>query len=159
MFDQLLLVLIGSLVAAWGTYLVHRNLQSKKAALEFILTYEVHDRQWVERRTVAIEYLVSLSENDCSHVAEWWSKRVLPPEHKAGVGAVVDWLNHLELVAIAIHNKSLHRATYAKWNGDIPENWSRARPLVNAMRATKRGPDNLFENIEALSAEFSRPTT
>ena len=152
------MVLISGLVAAWWTYFVHRNLQAKRAALEFILTYEVHDRQWVERRTVAIEYLVSLSENNCRQVAKRWSDRALLPEDKAGVGAVVDWLNHLELVAIAIHNKSLHRATYAKWSGDIPENWSRAQPLVNAMRATKRGPDNLFENIEMLAAEFSRLT-
>ena len=107
-------MLIGGLLAALGTYLVQRNLQSKKAALDFILAYEVHDKKWVEQRTVAIEYLVSLSENDCNKIAEWWSNRSLPHEHKAGLGAVLDWLNHLELVAIAIHNKSLHRATYFK---------------------------------------------
>ena len=158
MFDpvQLLLVLIGGLLAALGTYLVHRNLQSKKAALEFILTYEVHDKQWVERRTVAIDYLVSLSEKDCAQVAESWSNRSLPPEHKAGLGAVVDWLNHLELVAIAIRNKSLHRATYLKWNGEIPENWSRAQLLINAMRGTNRGSANLFENIQALANDLAK---
>lgn len=135
----------------------HAETVARQAAVEFILRYEVHNPIWWEARLKAIEYLRTLSEEDRSRVAEAWSSRGLNDRDKEGLGNVVDWLNHLEIVAVAIDGKSLHRPTYARWQADaLYENWTLASPLVCAMRKTKRGNDSLFEATQKLAESFKR---
>ena len=108
-----------------------------------------------EARLGAIEYLDTLSEEGRRRVAEDWSKRTLNKHDKAGIGNVVDWLNHLEIVAIAIADQSLHKATYARWQADaLYENWTLASTLVDAMRQTPRGSKDLFEAVQTLAKQF-----
>lgn len=65
---------------------------------------------------------------------------------------MIDWLNHLAIVAVAIADGSLHEPTYGRWQGsNLRENWSLALPLVQAMRNTERGNDDLFEAVEWLA--------
>ena len=135
------------------------DVAARGAAVDFVLRYEVHNRRWWKARLKAIEYLATLSEQDRERVASAWSSRSLNEADKEGVGHVVDWLNHLELVAIAIESESLDRAIYARWQAEsLYENWTLAFPLVQAMRETKRGNKSLFEAVQKLAETFKPPT-
>lgn len=158
-YVQTLVVFAGVAVSALAIYFQResaKDLAAKASAVEFILRYEVHNRAWWEARLNGIEYLKGLSENDRQRVAKAWSERELEGGDKAGVGNVVDWLNHLEVVAVAIADGSLHEPTYSRWQGtNLRENWNLAVPLVRAMRNTERGNDDLFEAIEWLANKSS----
>lgn len=154
-YVQTLVVLAGVAISALAIYLQRksaRDLAAKASAVEFILRYEVHNHSWWEARLNGIEYLEGLSENERQRVAKAWSERKLDEKSKAGIGYVIDWLNHLEIVAVAIADGSLHEPTYGRWQGsNLSENWSLALPLVQAMRNTERGNDDLFEAVEWLA--------
>ena len=154
-YVQTLVVLTGVAVSALAIYFQResaKNLAAKAAAVEFILRYEVHNCAWWEARLNGIEYLKGLSDNERQRVAKAWSERDLDDQSKAGIGNVLDWLNHLEVVAVAIADGSLHEPTYSRWQGaNLRENWNLALPLVQTMRNTERGNDDLFEAVEWLA--------
>ena len=154
-YVQTVVVFAGVTVSALAIYFQRKSakdLAAKASAVEFILRYEVHNRKWWKARLNGIEYLKGLSENERQRVAKAWSERKLDEKNKAGIGNVVDWLNHLEVVAVSIADGSLHEPTYSRWQGsNLRENWNLALPLVQAMRGTQRGSDDLFEAVEWLA--------
>lgn len=160
-YVQTLVVFAGVAISALAIYFQRKSAKdvaAKASAVEFILRYEVHNRAWWEARLNGIEYLKGLSDNDRQRVAKAWSERRLDEKDKAGIGNVVDWLNHLEVVAVAIADGSLHKPTYSRWQGaNLHENWKLAFPLVQAMRGSERGNDDLFEAVERLAKKPRAP--
>ena len=149
---QLLLAAIaGAVVTGVFSWFIHHLTTSRRTTIELILRHEVHDDDWIEGRLKAIEYLRSLNANDYPRVALDWSNRTLPSNDKTGLGHVVDWLNHLELVAIALRSRALNRKIYLDWQGSaLKENWGLALPLIHEMRQSPRGDDSLFEALDQL---------
>ena len=141
------------LIVAAATYLYTRLFWSKRAALDFILKYEVHDPEWTESRARAILFLKGLSPDQCDDLACHWSDRALGTTDLEAMGHVFAWLNHLEVMAIAVLNRSLHRETYLLWMGeDLQEQWRVASPMVLALRQTNRGSDDLYLKYQTLAA-------
>ena len=157
MASAALFVLAGSLLTATAAYLYTRNVWAKRATLDFVLTYEVHDPKWITNRMIAIQYLADIPRSDCPRIAKDWSERKLPDETKDKLANVFNWLNHMEVVSIGIGNRSLHRKAYLQWYGyaDVTEKWALAKPLVEELRKTDRGGEDLYEHFESLSDSVS----
>ena len=148
-------VLYAAVLTAALTYLYTRSVWAKRAALDFILRYEIHDTTWVRRTTEAIVFLKSLSQDDAEDLAKKWASYSLSASEMAAMEKVVDWLNYMEVVSIGVRSGAIHKRSYLQWNGrtELHRHWDFARPLVDAMRKTDRAPDELYLRFQ----DFARP--
>ena len=158
MLSAALLMLSGSILTATVAYWYQRAIWAKRAALDFALTYEIHDQEWVKSRGEAIRFLESLPRDRCEGLAKRWSDKTLTQSEIAKLTDVFVWLNHMEMVAIGVLNRSLHESSYLNWFGhdDLPRRWSTASPLVDELRKTSRGGSDLYENFEKLAVKVKR---
>ena len=138
----------GTILAVFLTYLFHRRMWSKRAALDFVLSYEIHDRAWVESRNNAVLYLIGLSPQQRAQVAAAWVAGAMTAPDLAGMTHVFNWLNHMEVVAVGISNKSLHRDAYLRWLGptELKKLWGTAEPMVKALRKAS-GDKTLYTEL------------
>ena len=110
---------------------------AKKAALDFISAYEIHNQDWLMLR-VRIKPI--LSDNKRWRIASRTEKQ-----------DVLTWLNHHEIIAIAIARKVTDRRFYFKWFGTTyREDWKLAEPFVKALRSN--GSEKYYKEFELQAA-------
>lgn len=142
----LLAVMVATGMAVYQLW-VHRKTAARRATLDFITNFEVHNTQWAVLRTKfrtlkAANRLLSLVN----------SNRSVDNQDRIDV---VTYLNHYELVAVAIKNNIIDEELYKEWfRTPYVRAWMDARSLVYKMREERENPE-LFIQFEQLANKWN----
>ena len=136
------LTIAGTAIFAW---LYHREISAKRATLEFTISSELGNPKWLEGRKLFGEltgkWTHSLDKN-------------LDRTKDIDSSTLVLYLNHCELVAVAIQEKAMHEKMY-KLNGRTAyvQTWVLARDYINERRNAP-GRKTLYENFQRLAERW-----
>lgn len=131
-----------SIFKASAALRAQQRTSSRRAALDFVVTHEVHDTEWraLSRRVGRI----------LSDESEWQALLVDPTGDD--FNDVLIWLEHHELVALAVQRKTLDRSFCVDWFGQTyGRDWDVASEFVAEYRR-RAGVPNLYERFEKLAA-------
>ena len=135
-------VLAVAAALAWRAQL---NILARKTANDYISQFEL-SRAWARVASRAINILKEHDDaKGWEQLASHWSQSVENKDayedgEEKKVAEVLAWLDRREFVAASILSKSFHMKTYADWWGEnLVKEWARAKPFVEALRATRRG--------------------
>ena len=144
------------LVTAIGTALYakryHSGIASKRATLEFITANESNEPLDKARRQFALssgkgpEHLKALLDNEMSSA---------PDESKMDELLLVSaYLNHLELVAVAIHSGAIDEDMYKNaYRSSYIQAWLRSEEFIKYASAKTTQP-TLYENFRKLATNW-----
>ena len=114
--------------------------------------------EWLNHSKEAEKRLLKKESREGRPWREWeefaarWSTGKLTDQEKEDMEAILFWLNRKEFVAIAILNGTMDMGLYAKWWGsDYIDEWRIAQGFVEALRATERGDEALFQYFQYLA--------
>ena len=130
-----------------------RKLAAQKATLEFISDFEVHDEEWLEVRKV----FVSLRQrNELAKVA-----RAQDQQQREKRLQVTTFLNHYELVAVAINHGIIDEDLYAEWcRSTLVGIWRSAQSFIAEFRLARNeeragSGDNIYTQFQSLAEKWS----
>ena len=138
------LIVAGTAIFAW---LYHRNISAIRATLEFVTNAELGNPAWLEGRKLFGEltgkWTHSLDKN-------------LDRTKDIDSAALVLYLNHCELVAVAIQEKAMPEEMY-KLCGRTAyvQTWVLARDYVKERRNAP-GRKTLYENFQRLAERWQK---
>ena len=125
------------LVAAWLAWKQHRQVASRDATLKFIADREIYNPEWHKATS---EFYKCARDSS-------FPKDNQDPTFRS----VYRVLQHYELVAVAIKNKSMDADLYKQWAlTSFVNNWNRAASWVFARRR-KSGQKTMYCEFEALA--------
>lgn len=121
------------------------KLAARRATLDFISKFEVHNRQWIELRE---KFALLRGQNQLAEIAN-------PRDEDRGETIrIATFLNHFELVAVAIKHGILDEEIYKDWfRSAYIRAWEDAHSFVIELRRTK-DEDKLFAEFEKLAIEW-----
>ena len=128
-----------------------RRIAARRATLDFIANLEVHNSQWADLRTKfrslkAANRLPSLVNSDN------------PADDRDRID-VVTYLNHFELVAVAIKNRIIDEKLYKEWFCTAYiRTWRDAHSFVIEMREKIENP-RLYFQFEQLVKKWNDDAT
>lgn len=142
-------VIILAAVIAWCQ---HRRIAAKRATLDFLLKYEVGNREWREMRLMVREILDDKERSrailhpqaliDCNHRGR--NDRLM----------VGTFLSHCEFIAVAIRHKTMHGGIYKEWNGPgYVRMYDRAEKYIDTRRRS-HDTRNRYKNFENLANKW-----
>lgn len=124
------------------------SVDAKKGTLDFIATHEVNNREWMRVTVAAHAVLADPAE---------WPKILTPMDTRARELAldILMYLNHYELVAIAIGRGLIDEDLYASWyRSSYANTWRSASGFVMQLRRQHRGAANRFAEFECLARRW-----
>ena len=131
------LVILGTAVFAW---LYHRNISAKRAVIEFCSKAELGNSEWVSGKPKFGE----LTNN--------WSNSLARKQEPEDASVIVSYLNHCELVAIAIQENAMHEEMYKLFRRTAYiRTWSLAKAYIKERRQTHK---TLYENFQRLAEKW-----
>ena len=141
-----LLTPLAILVTAVFAWLYHRRISAKRATLEFAARAELGNPAWLAGR-------IRFGE-----LTNGWTNSLAKPQNQVAedVPKIVLYLNHCELVAVAIHQKAMDEAMY-KLCGRTAylQTWKLAKGYIKERRRTP-GHETLYENFGRLAEKWER---
>ena len=154
-------VIVITAIVAWR---VQISVMSQRVCWDFIANHE-QSMEWLNHSKEASKHLLKKESREGKPRREWeefaarWSAGKLGDQEKEDMEAILLWLNRKEFVAIAILGGTMHMGLYAKWWGwEYIDDWRIAQGFVEALRATDRGDETLFQYFQDLakSAKFRK---
>ena len=143
---RLLLALVASVIAVVAI-IAHRRLTAQKGALDFITSYEIHNDEWLRLRIRASQALQT-------NVNVWFPTpgQSLTQTQLDQKQDLLTWLNHHEIIAIAIDKNVIDSDFYMRWFGStFRGDWAAAEPFVTKIRNTTNN-QKLFLEFERLAS-------
>jgi len=135
----LLLSPLAILVAGWFAWREQSRIAARTATFKFVAEIEVHNSEW---QKAVSEFYKSLNSAEKENSSTYFRNKVL---------------NHCELIAIAIKNKSMDEELYKQWNANsYVHHWKSAASCVHARRQEMHQP-NLYREFELLATRWDRP--
>ena len=139
---------IGVAILAWRQ---HRKIAAQRGTLDFLLKYEVDNKDWRETRRKVRQILdpkgEQLSRVVCPQSAEDWSDRFV-------VGAC---LSRYEFIAVAIKYKAMDEAIYKEWNGTAyVAMWKRAKEYIEKRRCKKARGKTRYIHFQRLAEKWDK---
>lgn len=141
---SLILVFVGFVVGTWVAIVQirqRRRVTARRATLEFIVTHEIHNSEWIE----------------CCEAFKAWKSRgyntnriVDPQSHddRSIAVRVLTVLNHFESVAVGINNQIIDEALYKGWyRSTYIEYWQASEQLVKDLRLHHKS-EVLYDRFE-----------
>lgn len=132
----------------------HANLSAKRAAVDFILAAEANAPLASARKRFAqssnkgpqhLEGLLDAVQADEASPDQWGE-----------YGDVIAYLNHCELVAVAIKDGAMDETMYQRFNQSAyVQAWNRAQEFIRTARNRKTQP-TLFEHFEGLATKWQK---
>jgi len=138
------LTIAGTAIFAW---LYHRDISAKRATLEFTANTELGNLAWLQGRKLFGEltgkWTHSLDKN-------------LDRNTDIDSSILILYLNHCELVAVAIQEKAMHEEMY-KLCGRTAyvQTWVLARDYIKERRNAP-GRKTLYENFQRLAERWEQ---
>lgn len=139
-------VILATAIVAW---VLQRRIASRRATLDFIAKLEIDNPEWARLRSRFAELrdgnrllsiIASETEKDPTAVIE-----------------VASFLNHFELVAVAIKHHIINEDLYKEWfKTSYLRTWHDSEAFIVAMRKEKDHPA-LFQEFESLAKEWRGP--
>ena len=122
--------------------LSQRRTTARKTTLDFILNRELHEPEWLQLRLRVYPIL-----NDPAR----WGKLIQAPS-TAEKQDVLTWLNHHEIIAIAINHRALDKRLYFAWFETMyRSDWELARHFVATFRDKQDNAGGAFIEFEQLA--------
>lgn len=137
---------IAILVAACLAFYNHQRTAARRAALEFVSKTQLQSQEWTD-----------LNRNYRELQTSGKLLSTLSKDHGDPVLAnrICLFLNHFELVAVAIKHNIIDKNLYAEWfKGSYVKTWNETNPFVAELRR-KSGNSRVFIEFEALAKEWS----
>ena len=129
---QAVFVAVGVVVALLTMH-SNRRTASRRAALDFITRYEIHDPSWPDTTKKAMRVLEN--RELWGHLFTGRVPQGLNDEELELRRATLSYLNHNELVAIAVSKGALDRDIYVEWFGPAYRNyWERSQSAIMHIR-------------------------
>ena len=127
-------ILLGGVIIACWAILSQRATSAKRAALDFVTKFDVHSSpEW--SRIVKLALQAIDNRERWQPIVEHRTGSVIPTELANQKFALFTWLNHMELIAAAVHTGALDRDFYLRWYGQAYKRyWNRARQCVFSYR-------------------------
>ena len=133
-----------------------RRLAADRATLKFIAGHEIHNPDWRRLETVFAEQMSAGRDSDTS--TPW--KRLLGLDTQSARQDALDvrsFLNHYELVAIAIREGIINESLYAMWyRTSYVRIWQKAEPYIVALRQERKS-DQIYCNLEEQAHRWAKP--
>ncbi len=109
-----------------------RIVASRRAALDFIAAYEIHDSEWAKTNATALRVLENRHLWDRLFSS---TPQDLQPDELELRRTALAYLNHHELVAIAVARGAIDRDMYVQWFGSSYKlYWARTSSAVKHIR-------------------------
>ena len=131
----------------------HANISAKRATVDFMVSQEANSKLADDRRifgqagSKGFGYLKSLLDavSSGSARAEQWSE----------YASINVYLNHCEMVAVAIGSGALDEGMYKKSNRSLyVQAWDRSKEYIQYARSVKAQP-SMYEHFEALAKNWT----
>ena len=128
-----------------------RQVAADRATLDFIASYEIHDREWL--KTCSICDFVLTDQNEWGVLFGEGDSSEQPKNRELEL-TILTYLNHCEIVAIAIDKNIINAELYAKWyKAGYVRRWEKAEPFIRNLRRI-RGSDTLYCEFQRLAARW-----
>ncbi len=157
-----------SVILAIVAWFRHRSISAKRAAVDFIKA-ELENEVLADAR----HHFLDLTRDDGRGLKELIEELEEPIEDSSKspseVSALVQslvqeslakvhlFLNHCELVAVAIHNRAMDERMYEDWRcTSYIEAWKRAEKFIEVRCRTRPHQPNLYRQFERLADRWQR---
>ena len=127
-----------------------RKIAADRATLDLVVSREIHNPEWSK--------ISATCDSVLSDPKQWG--RLFPEESseerdRALEMTILTYLNHYEVVAIAIDRKIISEDLYAMWFKDgYVKNWMQAEPFVMHLRRIKKS-NTIFAEFKKLATRWS----
>ena len=138
---------IGICAAIWQ--IMHsRKVTGRKATLDYIARYEVHNPEWSQLSSTARSILRDESK---------WLPLVNDDDDPPPTTIqIIKYINHHELIAIAIEEKIVDERLYSKWaRKRYLRNWNTAKPFIKKWQTELKRP-RAFIRFAALADRWQQ---
>ena len=149
----LLETLLALLALGVTIYLAYRQLKKQRsiaadrATLNFIATHEIHNADWHRIEGVFHDWMRDRDPPPWKDLLEAERDRA----RKDAVD-VYSYLNHFELVAIAVEEGIVSERLYAKWyRSSYVETWKLAKDFVVELRKQRKNNQAIFRKFQDLA--------
>ena len=131
-----------------------RTLAAQKVTLDFISDYELHSKEWLDVRKVFASLRASNALATIVQPANQaaWENKI----------QVTTFLNHFELVAIAIKHRIIDEKLYAEWwRSSLVRAWRDAEGFVVELRRDRNeksthSGDRIYKPLEDLALKWEK---
>ena len=127
-----------------------RKIAADRATLDLVVSREIHNPEWSK--------ISATCDSVLSDPKQWG--RLFPEERNGERDrtlemTILTYLNHYEVVAIAIDRRIISEDLYAMWfrNGYV-KNWKQAEPFVMHLRRIKKS-NTIFDEFKKLAIRWS----
>ena len=126
-----------------------RAIAADRATLNFIATHEIHNADWRRIAAVFYDWMGEGSPPPWLELLE-----AAPDRAKKDAVDVYSYLNHFELVAIAIEEGIVSESLYVKWyRSSYIETWKLAEDFVRELRKRRENPA-IYRNFQTLAESW-----
>lgn len=145
-----------------------REVAADKVTFEFIVNHEIHGAEWAKTCAVCEPVLSDPSQwgklfkkekRKDGQEPELASNDSKGEQDRALAMTVLAYLNHYEIVAIAIKRRIISDDMYSMWYRDAyVESWNKSKTLVSHLRTIKDS-ETLYCEFKNLGERWSTPSS